>query len=41
MSRKTRSAEDSKRAEAPGTFLSDVTELRRRASRRGAPGVDL
>lgn len=31
MSRKNRSAEASKRAQTPSTFLSDVTELRRRA----------
>ncbi|HEX2800333.1 MAG TPA: ferritin-like domain-containing protein, partial [Thermoanaerobaculia bacterium] len=39
MSRKTRSAGDSKRAEAPGTFLSDVTELRRRARREIEEGA--
>ncbi|HEX2758309.1 MAG: ferritin-like domain-containing protein [Thermoanaerobaculia bacterium] len=39
MSRKTRSAEASKRAEAPGTFLSDVTELRRRARREIEEGA--
>lgn len=39
MSRKTRSADGSKRAAAPGTFLSDVTELRRRARREIEDGA--
>ena len=39
MSRKTRSADASKRAAAPGTFLSDVTELRRRARREIEDGA--
>jgi bacterioferritin len=39
MSRKTRSADASKRAEAPGSFLSDVTELRRRARREIEDGA--
>jgi len=39
MSRKTRSADVSKRAAAPGTFLSDVTELRRRARREIEDGA--
>lgn len=39
MSRKTKAAEASKHAEAPGTFLSDVTELRRRARREIEDGA--
>ena len=39
MSRKTRSPETSKRAEAPSTFLSDVTQLRRRARREIEEGA--
>ena len=39
MSRKTRSADASKRAATPGTFLSDVTELRRRARREIEDGA--
>jgi bacterioferritin len=39
MTRKTRSADASKRAEAPGSFLSDVTELRRRARREIEDGA--
>ncbi len=39
MSSKSRFAEASKRAEAPGTFLSDVAELRRRARREIEEGA--
>jgi bacterioferritin len=39
MSRKSKSAGAANRAEAPGSFLSDVTELRRRARREIEDGA--